>query len=141
MSAWTQLADVLGADVYAAHSLCLSNDWWLINLYIAANSVVFLSYTVIAGVLSWTFLVDKAIRINLTGRPGVLFAAFIFCCGCTHCSEVLLLFAGVYRLDIMVVVVTAVVSAVTALHVAGEKLEAVALQRKRRAVGQTRSGP
>jgi hypothetical protein len=105
------LLNALGAGSYAAHSICLTNDALLIGLYAALNGLVFISYATIAAVT----LVTRG-RVVGSGFGG--FSAFIGLCGLTHLSSVLVLYLGVYRLDVMILALTAGVSASTALFVA-----------------------
>ena len=47
-----------------------------------------------------------------------IFGMFIFLCGLTHLTDVLVLFSGVYRLDVLVRAATAGVSVMAAMLVA-----------------------
>lgn len=113
---WQGLADMLGAAQYQQHAICLTNDPILMILYVAADLTTWVAYSVIGLAL----LVKRAEKITLSPAARGMFGAFIFLCGLSHLTMVLTLFVGVYRLDIMVRVVMAAVSAVTAVFVAFE---------------------
>lgn len=106
------LAEILGADQYDRHSLCLTNDPLLIGVYTVSDLTIWLSYIVIG-----TGLIICRQR-GITPRPVAfdLFASFILGCGMTHFTKTITLYTGVYRLDIMIVIATAVVSAFTAVY-------------------------
>lgn len=55
---------------------------------------------------------------NIVPQPVAfdLFASFIFLCGLSHLVKTVTIYTGVYRLDVLVVVATAVVSAGTAIY-------------------------
>lgn len=103
------LLDALGASSYAAHSICLTNDRLMIWLYAVHNGMIFASYMVLAAV---TFLSRGAV----SGASYVAFAVFIASCGLTHLTSVAVLYLGVYRLDVAIVVATAWISATTAAY-------------------------
>lgn len=113
---WDQLLDALGASRYAAHSLCLSTDPVMQFLYILANSSTAASYFVIGLAL---LLVR---RLPEAYRPGLryLFGGFIFLCGLSHTTYLFTLFAGVYRLDVVVQFGMAIVSVITAFVVVND---------------------
>lgn len=113
----TQLADIFGASRYAAHSICLSSDRAVINIYILSDVAIALSYFTIGGVLyanranvarflRWVFFDPKML---------LLFSLFILLCGATHVTMTLTLYFGVYYLDVFFRVLTAFVSAATAI--------------------------
>jgi hypothetical protein len=104
------LADFLGAGQYDSHSLCLTNDLLLISVYTAGDLVIWASYMVISAGL----LICR--QRGIIPRPVAfdLFASFIMACGMTHFVKVVTLYTGIYRLDVMVTLATAVVSGFTA---------------------------
>ena len=70
-----------------------------------------------------TALLLNPCAINvITIRPAhrLLFGAFVLLCGMTHLTMVVTLFAGVYRLDVLVRFATGAVSVVTALIVVND---------------------
>lgn len=92
-----RLADWFGASRYAAHSICLSSDPLVVNLYVASDLAIMWSYFVIGGILLWHLGdVERFIRF-LYHRPAAqgLFGAFILGCGSTHGTMTLTLFYGV----------------------------------------------
>lgn len=106
----TWFADVLGADRYYQHALCLTNDGVILILYVAADVTTFLSYFTIGTVL----LSQKRHILELSPTALSMYGAFIFLCGLSHLTETLTLFWGIYRLDVLVSFAMAAVSAVTA---------------------------
>jgi two-component system, NtrC family, sensor kinase len=105
------IMSILGADRFQEHAVCLQNDPTLMILYVAANGAIAFSYWTIGGVLiGYRF---RLVRISVATRA--LYGAFIVLCGISHFFDILVLFTGVYRLDVMVKAFTAAVSFVTAL--------------------------
>lgn len=109
---WTAIADFFGAERYSQHSICLTNDPLMIGAYTIGDLVIWLSYTVIAGAL----VICR--RRGITPRPLAfdLFASFIVLCGLSHLVKTVTLYTGVYRLDVLVVIATAGISAVSAWY-------------------------
>lgn len=110
---WTDIFDVLGASRYAEHSICLTNDPIMVFLYSGADFFTFVSFSFIGLAL----LVPGSRAIFFVVRYRPLFGAFILLCGLSHLTMVLVLFDGVYRLDVFVRVATAAVAVVTAVFV------------------------
>lgn len=108
MTDW--LGRFFGANVYLEHQLCLLGDQVLLWAYTVSDLTIWLSYMTI-GVTLVFYRLKPDIHRSLSFS---LFAAFIILCGLTHLTETLTLFSGVYRLDVMVRIATAAVSAVTA---------------------------
>lgn len=115
-----RLADVLGASRYAAHSLCLSSDAVIVNLYVICDMAIALSYFTIGGILYVNRAnVVRFLRwIFFDPRMLFLFAMFIMLCGSTHLTMTLTLYYGVYYLDVFARLATAIVSVATAYHTA-----------------------
>jgi hypothetical protein len=111
-AAWSWLYDASGADFYAAHSLCLTNDPIIMTLYAACDLTIFCSYVMI-GI---TLLVYRRYTMRFSTQALFLYGSFIFLCGLTHLSKVGLLFVGAYRFDVVILAMTAGVSAVTASY-------------------------
>ncbi len=105
-----EIGDILGAARYAEHAICLTNDPFMVWAYTASDILIFLSYVTIAT----SCMICWWLRIRLPMVAFTLFAAFILLCGLTHASAVVVLFAGIYRLDLILNIATAVVSAGTA---------------------------
>ena len=105
------LADLFGAAVYLQHSYCLSSDPVMIALFVASDMTIWLSYFVIGGAL----LLTRERVVAAGAGPRTLYGAFIFLCGLTHLMKTTVLFTGIYRLDILVNMATAAVSAATAI--------------------------
>lgn len=108
-----EFLDFWGAERYSQHAICLTNDPLMIWLYAIADMIIFGSYLAISLVLI------RSRRLGILPEPVdfTLFASFILACGLSHLTKTLTLFAGVYRLDILVVVATASVSLFTALFI------------------------
>lgn len=113
MTALEYLLDFWGAQRYSQHAICLTNDPLMISLYTVSDLLIFLSYLTISSVL----VMCRAKGITPEPVAFTLFASFILGCGLTHLTKTLTLFTGVYRLDVLVVVATAIISAFTALFV------------------------
>lgn len=114
------LADILGASRYAAHSLCLSNDPFVVNLYVLSDMAIMVAYFVIGGLLLFNARdAERFIRF-LYFRPAAqgLFGAFIFGCGLTHGTMTMTLYYGVYYLDLLVRAATGGISVATAIMTA-----------------------
>ncbi|CAO4170881.1 hypothetical protein [Methylorubrum extorquens] len=113
MSDWLRaLAAFFGAERYSQHSICLTNDWLMLLLYTAANLTIAVAYLAIGFAL----VTKHRVIMDLSPRALSMYGAFILLCSATHFSDVLLLFSGVYRLDIAILSATAAVSAVTAVY-------------------------
>lgn len=96
--------NALGAASYYAHSLCLTNDPWIVNAYAFHDALIFVSYMVIA-------LLNALTRGRLAGPGWIGFSSFIAMCGLSHLTGVLVLYAGIYRVDVLVTTGTAWISA------------------------------
>lgn len=106
------IVKLLGGDTYFAHSICLTNDPVLIWTYALSDLTIWLSYMLISGTLLLYLLLNRTnVRLSF-----YLFAAFIMLCGLTHLTDTIVLFSGIYRLDIMVRIATAIVSGATAIQ-------------------------
>lgn len=117
---WQDFLNALGADVYSAHSLCLTNDPSLIALYVMGHLVTWGSYFVIGLAL----LAKRRHVFALNSRATLLFGGFILLCGLFHLAHTITLFLGVYRLEVAIMIVVATISAVTAVHTAQGLVEA-----------------
>ncbi len=113
------IASMFGAGRYAEHAICLTNDPIMVWSYVTSDLVIWMSYMVIAGTLIW----QRAHQVSMAPVSFSLFAAFIALCGITHLTDVLVIFSGVYRLDLMWRVATAVISAGVAAHHLVQSLE------------------
>jgi hypothetical protein len=113
---WEAILNFLGAERYSQHAICLTNDSLMIFLYVASDLTIFASYFVIGIALLATG------RLPSTSLPyrRAIFGMFIFLCGLTHLTDVMVLFSGVYRLDVLVRAATAGVSAMAAVFVASD---------------------
>lgn len=122
---FSDVLDALGAARYAQHALCLTNDPVLMTLYIAAEGATAAAYFTIGIVL-------VILRQHLMlFRPGTvtLYGLFIFLCGLNHVSGILVLFSGVYRLDVAIKAAMAGVSVVTAFYTALDAEERLRIRR------------
>lgn len=106
------MMDWFGADAFIPHGFCLSWDPDLMVTIVLSNALIALAYLIISIVL-----VNQAIE----PRPAVprllywTFGAFIFCCGVSHVLDDVTLWLPIYRLQAVVLGVTAFVSLLTAL--------------------------
>jgi hypothetical protein len=112
--------DLSGADIYYQHAVCLTNDPIIMSLYIAGDMSIWLSYMVIAACLFFSRL--ETMRFSTTAL--ILYAMFIFVCGVSHLTKTMMLFVGAYRIDVIVVAVTAAISVLTAILTARETMKA-----------------
>lgn len=112
----SQVADFFGASRYAAHSLCLSSDPTIIDLYVFSDLTIMLSYFTIGGILvaNRTNVVRFLRFIFFDPSMLVLFGLFIILCGASHGTMTLTLYFGVYYLDLFDRLATAGISAATA---------------------------
>ncbi len=116
------LGHILGADSFYGHAVCLTNDPTIITLYLVGDLAIFLAYTVIGGSLAITFT-GGTMRLS---RPATIrFGTFVCFCGLSHLTKSITLFAGVYFLDLAVVMATAAVSTLTAGFTAREAYNAL----------------
>lgn len=113
---WTWILDVLGADRYNAHSICLTNDPIIMTLFAASHLATFASYMVIG----LTLVIYANRIISMSSRVRALYGTFILLCGGAHLCEVFTLFSGVYRLELMFDTAMAAVSVMTAIFTARE---------------------
>ena len=110
--AW--LADLFGADRFAAHSLCLSSDPVVIWAYDLTNLAIAWSY----GAIALTFVLNGRDVLHFIRfifyRPASIwvYALFIAFCGIGHGTMSLTMHLGVYYLDLLVNFATAGVSVV-----------------------------
>jgi hypothetical protein len=106
------LAVFFGSERYSQHSICLTSDPLMLILYTSANLTIGLAYISIGGSL----LTKRHVIADLNPPALALYGTFILLCACTHFSGVLVLFTGVYRLDVAILAATAAVSAITAFY-------------------------
>lgn len=105
-----RMLNLMGAERYVQHSICLTNDPLLITLYIAGDTVTAISYFILGSLL----LISTTTPIHIRPALRPLFGLFIFICGLSHFTEVTTLFWGIYRLDVFVTAIMSAVSGVTA---------------------------
>lgn len=106
MSVVDWLLDLGGASIYAAHSICLTNDPVLKTLYVAGHMTTALSYFVIGATLFYY----RVSTIRMSQGALTLYGTFIGLCGLNHTTITATMFWGIYRLDIIVVGLMAAVS-------------------------------
>jgi hypothetical protein len=111
MDFFLKIASWLGASRYSEHALCLTNDPVMIFLFVAGDLTTAASYFTIGS--SLIYYRTRVVQFSVVARG--LYGSFIFLCGASHFTEVITMFTGVYRLDIMVTISMAVVSAFTAV--------------------------
>jgi hypothetical protein len=110
------LANLLGAERYAQHAICLTNDPVIMTVFVAAHLSINIAYFTIGAAL----LSKRQILARLSPDAIALYGAFIVACGLTHHMAVWTLFTGIYRLEVAVLAATAGISVVTAVFTAME---------------------
>jgi hypothetical protein len=121
MTEWLQwIADMLGAERYSQHAICLTNDPLIMTMYVSANMSTGIAYFIMGG----TLFARRYRAIVLQPQARGLYGAFIFLCGLYHFSSVLTMFFGVYRLDVLIAAAMAAVSVVTAVVTTKELIDA-----------------
>lgn len=118
-SFFSWLADVLGADRYAAHAICLTNDPLIIFLYVIGDLVTAASYFAI-GTTLYIYQREAMKPSTFSRSTRVLYGSFIALCGLSHFTDVVVLYTGVYRLDVVVTGAMAAVSAATTVTTYGD---------------------
>lgn len=108
---WEWFWELSGANVFYRHALCLTNDPVIMGLYVVCDLATWLSYMIIGGSFWW----QQIYTIRLSSNAMVLYGLFIFLCGISHLTKTLTLFAGIYRIDILVVAAMAGVSVAVAI--------------------------
>jgi signal transduction histidine kinase len=98
---------------FLPHAYCYLNDPKLIALHVGSDSVIWLSYVVIAFTLA--YLVRRTRREIPYSWMFLAFGTFIIACGFTHFMEVVVLWKPLYWLGGDVKLVTALASVVTAM--------------------------
>lgn len=108
---WFQyIINILGADRYTQHSICLTNDPLILVLFLAAHLCIFAAYTTI----SICFRIHPKTELHLSPSAKLLYSNFVGLCGLTHLAACATLFVGIYRLEVGVLALTAAVSLSTA---------------------------
>jgi len=106
------LAEAAAAGGFLPHGYCLAWRPELVAALVAGNLIVAAAYYSIPVALLWFRHRNPDLRY---GWLATVFGAFIFACGTTHVIDVVNLWRPVYRLDAAVMLVTAAISAVTAI--------------------------
>lgn len=108
------LHEMIDAASYMAHGYCLLWKPWLVALHAGSDLVIALSY----------FAIPLAIFMFVRQRPDLelkrlatLFAAFIALCGVTHLIQIVTLWWGIYEIQGIAKLLTAIVSVVTAISI------------------------
>ena len=101
-----QIENLFGAARFMPHSMCLTNDPWLIGLFVATHVLVGISYTAIAGVLFF----DRAAATRAMFDNRLAFGAFIVLCGWSHFGAALTFYSAVYWLEAAIMLATCIVS-------------------------------
>jgi hypothetical protein len=106
------MTDWFGANAYIPHGFCLAWEPDLLAAILVSNGLIALVYMFIAGAL-----VLKAIEPAPVIPSGLYwgFAAFIFFCSISHVLDDVTLWFPVYRLQALVLAITALVSLFTAV--------------------------
>ncbi|MDB5985453.1 MAG: hypothetical protein JWR16_506 [Nevskia sp.] len=104
----------LGNSKFLPHGYCLSWDPLLLWSLVGSHAVIGLAYYSIPITLLVFLKRQPNLKFNWVFA---LFGLFIFACGTTHFISILDIWLPVYRIDAAATVVTAAISAVTALAV------------------------
>jgi hypothetical protein len=101
-----------GANGYIPHGFCMAWEPDLVAAVLLSNALIAGAYLFIAGVLAL-----RAIEPAPVLPPWLFwcFAAFIFCCGISHILDDLTLWFPIYRLQAVVLAITALASVFTAM--------------------------
>lgn len=102
----------LGGNAYVPHGFCLAWEPDLVAAILVCNGLIAVAYLVIAGGLAIKALQPAPVM------PCWLywgFAAFIFCCGISHVLDDVTLWFPLYRLQALVLAITALVSLFAAM--------------------------
>ena len=101
-------------SILPAHGICLTGVPFIISATAFFNIVIAASYVALASVLF--YLKSKIKKIPYVDTFLWLWIAFVFLCGLTHVSKVTILYVGglYYYLDLIIHIITAVVSAASA---------------------------
>lgn len=110
----TSLGDWLNNPAFMPHGYCLRWDAGLLWSLVLSNLFIGLSYFSIAFSLIHFLRSQKQLRFNWIFA---MFAAFIFACGITHFVDVISIWYPVYRLDALMLNLTAAASVSTAVAV------------------------
>lgn len=108
------LLNLLGAERYSQHSICLTNDPFMMMLYVWGDGVTGVSYFIIGTVLLLRWHINKMRPSRRLQSLTPLYGWFIFLCGLSHFTSITTLFWGIYRLDVFVTFAMAGVSGATA---------------------------
>ena len=101
-----------GANPYVPHGFCLAWEPDLMAALLLSNGLIAVAYMVIAAGLAIQALAPAPVM------PRWLywgFAAFIFCCGISHVLDDVTLWFPLYRLQALVLAITALVSLFAAM--------------------------
>lgn len=108
------LLNLLGAERYSQHAVCLTNDPIMMFFYILGDGVTAMSYFTIGAVLYLRWFAFDESPVMARRQLAPLYAAFIFLCVMSHLSSLATLFWGIYRLDVFITACMAGVSGATA---------------------------
>lgn len=93
------------------HGYCIAWDSRLIWVMVTSNAMIALAYFSIPFALARFLRLQRGLPF---GWMFVLFSAFIFSCGLTHLLEIVNIYRPAYRLDAVLMAITAVISLATA---------------------------
>jgi hypothetical protein len=95
------------ADTFLPHGVCLSWDSDLVSAVVVSNALIATAYMMLASIL---VVAARAPRPAVPRWVYWSFALFIFCCGLSHVLDDVTLWLPLYRLQAVVLCLTAVVS-------------------------------
>ncbi len=107
---------LISTDGFVPRKDCGAWENWEVALHVVSDLLIWLAYLSIPLVLVYFARQRRGLPFS---RLFVLFAAFILACGTTHLVEAVIFYRPVYHLSGVVKAVTAVVSWLTVLALAG----------------------
>ncbi|MDO8845177.1 EAL domain-containing protein [Methylicorpusculum sp.] len=109
------LSDLFNLGEMVPHGFCIKWTPGLLWSYVAADTLIALSYFSIPFSLYYFVSRRKDLQFR---RIFLMFSAFILACGTTHLFSILLLWQPFYWVDAILKAITAVISFVTAIYLA-----------------------
>jgi len=106
------LDQLFSSGGFIPHGYCLAWDGPLLWTLVVSNLLIGLAYYSIPLAIWWFLRSQQKIQFNWIF---VMFGLFIMACGTTHILDVINIWTPVYRLDALVLIVTAAVSVATAV--------------------------
>jgi hypothetical protein len=106
------MTDWFGVEAFIPHGFCLSWDPYLMAAMVVSNGLIALAYMIITVTLAHRALEPRPLMPRWLYWA---FATFIFCCGLTHVLDNVTLWLPLYRVQAVILGITALVSLFTAM--------------------------